>query len=85
MKIEPGGRWQWDGVWLDKEDSDPDTCKSILVWADTIDEAVRAAQQSLPEGSVVVQMSRGADVTGDTLEIPDNSPGAKILSGRHIN
>lgn len=85
MKLEPGGRWEWQGVWLPSEDADPDEQQEIVIWSDTIETAAKDALDSLPDGAVVVYLARGRDMTGVTTEIPDDSTGAKILRGEHLN
>lgn len=79
MKFEPAGKWEWQGVWLEDENSDPKSQSPITIWADNIEEAAKSALEDLPEGACLVYLARGRDMTNVSFDIPEDSPGAKAL------
>jgi hypothetical protein len=61
MKFEFAGKYAWHGVFIDAEDKEE---IPFITYADDVASAVKASQETLPEGAEIVALGREV--------IPDN-------------
>lgn len=72
MKFKAAGKFQWNGIFLGDGDVE-DQC-SFAVFADDIEQAIKSANETLPDGAVVVALSREKEPIEIDFDLPDDHP-----------
>jgi hypothetical protein len=69
MEFKPDGKYEWHGVFIPEEDSDPSEQSEFTVFADDMEQAAKSAVETIP--GIVVLLQRGPYVGDESFELSD--------------
>lgn len=79
LTITPGGDWEWHGIFVPEGTNSPDGQSEFTVFANDMEQAVKFANETLPERIEIVYLSRGASTKGMSTKL-DKEKSAALMA-----